>query len=217
MIALIKSDQSADEGVDMNVSKSLRKWGLVFLATASAALGVSQAQAYTVSLTPAAQTVGLGAQVAVGVSVSDLAGMGIGSYQLDIAFDGAILGFDRVVDAVNLGFSVGLGFTSGTGLVSVGDTSFDDPLLLLTRQDDDFLLFTLFFNAIDVGTSALGLTVSALSDVFGTEVAAPLVGNASVTVLDNTGSPASAPGTLVLLLAAAAAAALARRQSAAVR
>jgi hypothetical protein len=194
---------------------SVRKWGQGLLLAASVMVGASQAQAYTVSLTPAGQTVGLGAQVAVGVSVSDLGGIGVGNYQLDIAFDGAILGFDRAVDALNLGFALGLDFVTGAGFVSLGDTSLADPLALLARQADDVLLFTLFFNALDVGTSTVNLAVSALGDVFGNEVVAPVIGNASVTVIDNTGTPVSSPGSLVLMLAAAAAAALVRRRSAA--
>jgi hypothetical protein len=190
-----------------------RKWGQGLLVAASAMLASTQVQAYTVSVFPADQTVGLGTQVAVGVSASDFGGAGVGSYLLNVGFDSAILGFDRAVDALNLGFAFGLEFTISTGFVSLADTSLADPVELLTRQDDGVILFTLFFNTLSVGTSALDLSVSALSDVFGVAITEPVIGGASVTVTDGgTGTPVSAPGTLGLLSAAACAAALVRRR-----
>lgn len=199
----------------MTTWMSVRKCAQGLLIAAAGLLAFTQAQAYTVSITPADQTVGLGAQVAVGVTVADLGGLGVGNYQFDVAFDGAILGFDRAVDALNLDFALGLGFTVGSGVVSLGDTSLADPLLLLARQGDDVTLFTMFFNTLDVGTSALTLTVAALADAFGIEVAAPLISNATVTVIDGgTGTPVPVPATPALLLAAAFAAALARRRGA---
>lgn len=196
----------------MNVSKSLRKWGLGFLVAASAALAGSQAQAYTVSLTPAAQTVDEGALVAVEVRVSDLGPLGLGSYNFDLGFDAAILGFDRVVDAFGLGDALGLDVTLNGGSLLVSDFSLDDPLVLLTRQGADVTLFTMYFNAIGVGTSALTLNSGILSDVNG-DIVSFLTGNATVTVLEQIGGEVPAPGTLALLLAAGFAAAIAWRRA----
>ncbi len=196
----------------MTAWKRARKWGQGLLV-ASTLLISAQAQAYTVSVLPADQTVGLGTQVAVAVSASDFGGAGVGSYLLNIGFDSGILGFDRAVDALNLGFAFGLEFTVSTGFISMADTSLADPDALLTRQDDGVVLFTLFFNTLSAGTSALDLTVSALSDVFGGAITAPVISGASVTVTDGgTGTPVPAPGTLALLAAAACAAALIPRR-----
>lgn len=192
--------------------KSVGNWARAALVTAASVLAMAQAEAYTVSLTPAAQTVGLGSQVAVGVTVADLGGMGVGNYQFEIAFDGAVLGFDRAVDAFNLDFALGLEFSASVGSVLLGDTSLADPFSLLARQGDDVTLFTLFFNTLDVGTSALTLTVAALADAFGTEVSAPLINNGTVTVTGGGGgNPVSLPGSLALVLAAALSAAAAGR------
>ena len=177
-------------------------------------LAVSQAQAYTVSLTPAAQTVNQGAVVAVGVSVSDLGPLGLGSYNFDLGFDGAILGFDHVVDAFGLGIAFGLDFTSSAGAFSVSDFSIEDPQSLLVRQAAEVTLFTLYFNTVGVGTSALAFGSGILSDVNG-DIVSFLSNNASITVLDVVDVPVSAPGTLALLLAAGLAAALTRRRGAA--
>lgn len=198
----------------MTVRTSMHKWGIGLLLAASALLGASQAQAYTVNLSPVTQTVDLGTVVAIGVSVSDLGPTGLGSYNFDIGFDGAILGFDRVVDAFGLGDSVGLDFVGGAGTFSVSSFSLEDPFALLTRQGADVTLFTLYFNTIGIGTSALTLNSGNLFDVNGVEIVPFQISNASVTVLDVVGQPVSSPGTLALLLTAAAAAALVRRRSA---
>lgn len=191
---------------------SVRNWARGALVTAASVLAMAQAEAYTVSLTPGTQTVEQGTVVAIGVTVSDLGPLGLGSYNFDLAFDGTILGFDRVVDAFGLGISFGLDFTAGAGTFSVSDFSLEDPSALLVRQGADLTLFTLYFNTLAAGTSALNLTSGILSDVNG-DIVSFLTNNASVTVTEPTGTPVSQPGTLVLLLAAATAAALTRRRS----
>lgn len=198
----------------MTTWMSVRKCAQGLLIAAAAVLGSTQAQAYTVSLTPAAQTVDQGTVVAVGVSVSDLGPLGLGSYNFDLGFDAAILGFDHVVDAFGLGISFGLDFAAGAGSFSVSDFSLEDPLALLVRQAGDLTLFTLYFNTLAAGTSALNLTAGVLSDVNG-DIVSFLTNNATVTVTELTGTPVPVPGTLALLLAAATAAGLARRRSAA--
>jgi len=199
----------------MTAWMSVRRCAQGLLMAAAAMLGSTQAQAYTVSLTPAAQTVEQGAQVAIGVSVSDLGPLGLGSYNFDLGFDAAILGFDHVVDAFGLGISFGLDFASAAGSFSVSDFSLEDPLALLVRQASDVTLFTLYFNTLAAGTSALNLTAGILSDVNG-DIVSFLTNNATVTVTEPpTGTPVSMPGTLALLIAGAVAAGLARRRSAA--
>lgn len=198
----------------MTAWMSVRKCAQGFLIAAAALLG-SQVQAYTVSLAPVAQTVDQGALVAIDVRVSDLGTTGLGSYSLDLSFDSTILSFDRADDALNLGFAVGLFATPGAGTLLLTDVSFDDPALLLARQGDTLTLFTLYFNATGLGTSALAFGAgSALADVFGDAIDFLTTG-ASVTVTENTtpgGVPV--PGTLSLLLAAGLAAAAVRRRTA---
>jgi hypothetical protein len=193
----------------------VRKWGQGLLVAATAMLASAQAQAYTVSLAPAAQTVTLGAMVAVDVQISGLGATGLGSYSLDLNFDAAILGFDHADDALNLGFAVGLFATPGVGTVLLTDVSFNDPDALLARQGDAVTLFTLYFNTLGLGTGELGFSAGgALSDVFGGAVAFDTAGG-SVTVTDGggTGGEVPSPGTTSLVLAAFLACAAVRRKA----
>jgi hypothetical protein len=198
----------------MTAWMSVRKCAQGLLMAAAAVLASAQAQAYTVSLAPVAQTVETGALVAIDVRVSDLGSTGLGSYSLDLSFDAGILGFDHATDALNLGFAVGLFVTPAPGTLLLTDVSFDDPALLLTRQGDTVTLFTLYFNAVGLGTGTLGFNAgSAMADVFG-DALTFLTTGATVTVTEHTepgGVPI--PGTLPLVLAAAFGAAAVRRRS----
>ncbi len=190
---------------------SVRNWARGALVTAASVLVMSQAEAYTVSLAPAAQTVAQGTMVAIDVVVSDL-GTGLGDYNLNLAFDAGLLAFDRAVDAFSLGSSVGLFVTQDPGLLLLTDASFDDPELLRTRQGNDSLtLFTLYFNTLGVGTAALAFEAGgALGDVYGNAVQF-LTAGGTVTITEAGGTVPS-PGTLPLVLVAGAAAACAMRR-----
>jgi len=199
--------------------KSVRNWARGALVTAASVLAMAQAEAYTVSLAPAAQTVELGSVVAIDVIVSGLGGTGLGSYSLNLGFDAGILAFDRAVDSFNLGDSVGLFVTPDLAALVLTDVSFDDPDLLRARQGDTVTLLTLYFNTLALGTADLGFTAgSALSDVYGDAVDFLTLGGA-VTVIEGGGGGGNLPlpGSLPLVLAAAAAALLVRRRATSTR
>ncbi|NJN36192.1 MAG: hypothetical protein HC794_02970 [Nitrospiraceae bacterium] len=182
------------------------------LVVAAGALSV-QAQAYTVSLLPAVQTVGVGATVAMDVMLSDLGSQGTGSYDFALGFDNSVLGFDRAEDGLSLGFAQGLGAVLSGNTVRVSDFSFDDPQQLVSLQAGTLRLFTLYFNAVGAGSSLVSVMSGNIFDVNGTAVS---FGSnaASVIVSPATTNPVPLPGTLPLVLAAlAAAAAMKRRQS----
>ncbi len=182
------------------------------LVVAAGALSV-QAQAYTVSLLPAAQTVGVGATVAMDVMLSDLGSQGAGSYDFVLGFDNSVLGFDRAEDGLSLGIAWGLGAVLSGNTVEVSDFSLDDPQLLASLQAGTLRLFTLYFNAVGAGSSLVSVMSGNIFDVNGSAVS---FGSnaASVIVSPVTTNPVPLPGTLPLVLAAlAAAAAMKRRQS----
>ncbi|KPF60273.1 hypothetical protein D621_02395 [beta proteobacterium AAP51] len=180
------------------------------LVVAAGAFSV-QAQAYTVSLLPAAQTVSTGATVAVDVMLSDLSSQGVGSYDFVLGFDSNVLGFDRVEDGFSLGIALGLVPTLTGNSLRLIDFSLDDPLWLASQQAGDLTLFTVYFNAVNVGSSLLNMLTGTLSDVNG-DIVSFTSNSATVTVQAGTPAPMPEPGTVGLLLAAAVSAALARRR-----
>lgn len=180
------------------------------LVVAAGALSV-QAQAYTVSLLPAVQTVNMGATVAVDVMLSDLGSQGVGSYDFVLGFDSTVLGFDRVEDGFSLGIALGLVPTLTGNSLRLIDFSLDDPLWLASQQAGDLTLFTVYFNAVNVGSSLLNMLTGTLSDVNG-GILSFTSNSATVTVQAGTPAPMPEPGTVGLLLAAAVSAALSRRR-----
>lgn len=183
------------------------------LVVAAGALSV-QAQAYTVSLLPAVQTVNMGATVAVQLTVSDLGSLGVGAYDFSLSFNASVLDYVGFTDGLSLGADAfGLDVTEGVGSLVASDVSFVEPLLLAGQQSGrgSLTLFTLFFNAIGAGTSSFGMLSGNLSDVAGTSVEFNF-NSASVTVQANTPNPMPVPGTLPLALAGLFAAAVARRR-----
>ncbi len=138
-------------------------------------LGISSARAITLGFEPANQDVPFGASVEVGVALSDL-GAGttpsLGTYDLDISFDPAVLGFTGVSfgDPV-LGNQLdlfGLGSVQssdlGGGVVNVFELSLDLITDLIALQAGDFTLFTLSFDTLSRGISPLSISINALGD-----------------------------------------------------
>jgi hypothetical protein len=133
------------------------------------------------SFLPPSQNVPLNGtlQVGLGISLLNIGGPpSLGTYDVDVAFDPAILGFSSVSfgDPV-LGDQLdifGLGniqsSTPGTGTVNAFELSLDSSADLDTFQAGDFTLFVLTFSALNVGTSPLNLNVNALGDAVGAPV-----------------------------------------------
>jgi hypothetical protein len=194
-----------------------------WLAAAALALGLQGAQAYTVSLLPAVQTVLQGDVVTVTVSTrSDQLIDGVGAYNFDFVFDATILSFNSSASAFSLGAGSDFLDISDNlnGTLTVFEVSQLDVTALrelqLERIDGfaELVLFTLTFNTVSPGTTALGFTSGAMSDVRGDNE--QLFGefislDTTITVLENLGVPT--PGTLPLVLAAVLAGAMVRRRA----
>lgn len=192
--------------VDRVARAGRRAWNAV-LCCAVLAAGHGTANAYSLAFDPLSQTVSQGGMVGVSVVVSDVLPGGLGSYNLDIAFDDSILAFSSVVDAAGLGLAFGLDHVAAPGTLNLSDFSLEAEIDLLARQSASFTLFTVYFNAVGLGTSALTLSNVILSDAVGA-----IVGNTdsagSVTVV--AGGTVPLPSTLALLFAAGLAGLLTR-------
>jgi hypothetical protein len=162
-------------------------------------------------MSPASQTVGLGQEVALSVQVSDVLPSGLGAYDFTLRFDPTVLGFSRVDDARHLGAAVGLGATDIGGGVLLSDFSFELVPDLLALQSPDFTLFTIYFNALGLGSSTLSIDGLSTFDAVGDATAYDARG-AFVTVAPPSTSVPE-PGSLGLVAIALLAIALYARPS----
>jgi len=164
-----------------------------------------EASAYTLSFQPSAQDVGLGSSAKVEVRITDvqpdLLGSlgGLGAYDFDIVYDPAILKFQSATDAEALGTAIGLGIAESVseGTLKASDFSFEPTAVLLARQSDSMLLFSLYFETLAVGSSPLLFDNITLGDAEGNlRVGVPPSTTGSITVEQ---AAVPEPGTLALL------------------
>ncbi|HET7792711.1 MAG TPA: PEP-CTERM sorting domain-containing protein [Rhizobacter sp.] len=173
----------------------------------------AEANAYTVTVTPADQTTSVGSEISVAVTVGDVFPGGLGSYNLDLSFQGGVLGFDRVVDGMGMGGAFGLTYALNGDVLSLTDTSLDDVDTLLASQSASFTLFTVYFDALSEGTSFLRLSGMTLADAWGVSEWGVSGTDGSVTVQSVSAVPE--PGTFPLILLGGIACVWAGRRNAA--
>jgi hypothetical protein len=156
------------------------------------------------TVNPATQSVGVGSSVNVQIQMSGLGAASapsLGAYDFNVSFDpfllqflGATLGDPILGDQLDLS---GLGsiqsVTPSAGSVELFELSLDSIDDLNNLQAPSFVLGTLNFQAIGLGTSSINISVNALSDAYG-DVLAAGVQNGSVTV-----NAVPEPGSLLLL------------------
>lgn len=158
--------------------------------------------AATIFVTPGTQTVNVGSSVNIDVNLSGL-GNGVtpsvGTYDLDVNFDSALLSFSSVtwgtgLDVLALG-SIQFA-TPGTGTVNLFELSLDSVSDLNSLQLPTFRLFTLSFTTLAAGTSPVTISVNALGDADG--VALPFNAiDGSLTIQETGGSPVPEPSTFL--------------------
>ncbi len=129
------------------------------------------------SLVPSSQTVGLGSLVDVGIRASGLGGSAppLIHFDLNVTFDPTILDFtsatfgDPVLgDQLDLGNPDGNPMSTtvlGDGRVNVSESSWDSPALN-SSQAGAFILATLRFEAVGLGTSPLAMSTNTLIVVY---------------------------------------------------
>ena len=158
---------------------------------------------------PSSQIVTVGGSAEVGIKISglgDLIAPSLGTYDITIAFNPAVLAFNSVVygdpilgDQLDL-FSLGslTGTTPGVGSVNLFELSFDTVDDLNNLQAADFILATLSYDAIGVGISPLTFSAVLLGDANGDALTAT-TSNGSVTVESAVTALVPEPSTMVLV------------------
>lgn len=190
----------------INEGFSMRK--SISMLSAALVLGmglVPAADAFTLSVVPQASTVSLGGTVSVDVVASDLVSGGapsLGAYDLDLSFDSSVLSFGSIEFGTGLSVtgvpSIIQDFALGTGSVNPFEVSLEETADLNALQAGAFRLFTITFNAAQVGTSRLSLTVSSLSTAEGAALTADALNGASISVAGAPEVPLPAAAWLLL-------------------
>jgi len=159
--------------------------------TALSIIPAVRAEATSIQIVPAVQVLG-GGPVDVGLRISgltDLAAPSIGTFDLDLTFDAALLAVSSIAygdpvfgDQLDL-FGAGsiTAATIGAGVVNLLELSLDSEADLNALQADEFTLVTIRFDVLGFGTSPLSLTVNTLGDAAGDPLEAT-VGTGSVTI-----------------------------------
>jgi hypothetical protein len=193
---------------------------LVVVGCLFAAMVSHGVQAAIISVDPGTDIASVGDILSVEVNVSGLGASGqpsLSVFDLDLAFDSAVLSFRDAVFGPYLGdtdpFSLEteIALSVGTGAISLYELSFLDanagscvfciPPYLDDLQSDAFVLADVAFEVIGVGSSPLTLGVNTFGDTQGVAIPATTVNGAVEGVLPSGAAPAPAPTALMVLAA----------------
>jgi hypothetical protein len=170
--------------------------------------------AVVIDFGPGSQTVPLGAAAAVDLVISglgDFTAPSLGTFDLDVTYDASILLAASVTLAPFLGDAIQGVDISTPGLIDLFVISLLSPVELDALQPESFVLATLSFDTIALGTSALALTQVVAGDAVGADLGAA-AGAGSITVTGS-GAPVPEPSLTGLLLTGALGLALGRGRS----
>lgn len=204
--------------------KSSHKMLRVLALAALVGVGAyGSAEAATISVTPATQTVVIGNPVSVDIVASLGAGEALGSFDFNLAFSDLILnGTTVVVDPDGKFQEAPLGFESGAfgaaGVSPLLVNAAADPLCdfacLSASQGAGFVLARVTFGTVGVGLSPLTLSNVALGDADGNPMGVQFTNGSVCVTAAGTAGPCVVPEPASLsLLAAGLAAAFVRRRA----
>jgi len=134
------------------------------------------AGATSIQLLPAASVVGVGDSFAIQVAISGLGPQGsppsVGAFEVAVGFDPSQLGFEGASFGSLLGDPSNPAETftdvnATAGLSDLAEVSLLSPAALDALQPDGFVLATLTFQSLGLGTSSLDLSKVVVSDGFG--------------------------------------------------
>lgn len=142
---------------------------LLFVMMASSQASVS------VSVNPVLQNMSQGDSFSVAIAISGLNdNEALGGYDLDVTYDASLLNFTSAVfgdpslgdqlDLAESGLNLPSAVSDNSGKVNLIEFTLDDPADLINQQAKNFILATLFFDAIDTGFSSLTISVNDLVD-----------------------------------------------------
>jgi len=166
---------------------------------------VQSAQSAQLDVIPDVTSAQVGDFFNTDVVISDFGQGGVGAFDISLAFDNSLLRLDSITfgNGLDLGFFGSLQFSSDNGAsVQVDETSFEDEMDLIVVQLDPLLLFSISFETLASGTSALDLTVNGpIADASGfSDVGINAINNASVRISSvSTASSVPEPEILTLL------------------
>lgn len=165
---------------------------------------IESARAIAISFSPLAQNVLLGDSASVDVILENPAGNLVGAYDFFVNYDASILSLNNVVQGSALGGPADTLYQTATtpGQVNVAEVSFLFDLSGLQDASSSFTLFTLVFDTLAVGSSALlpeenilGFAGGFVGDELGFGIALDSVNAGSITVVDlpvvDVGEPAA--------------------------
>lgn len=178
---------------------------------------IEPAKAISLTFQPTDQEVVLGSQAVFNVAISGLGGgvpPSLGTFDFDVRFDPGILAFASITfgDPV-LGDQLGpvsgsiTGFSSDpiSGLVNQFEVSLELlPSTLDALQPDSFILTTLSFNTLGIGSGSFDIMNVLLGDSQGDQLFADTIENGSVNVRSGSAIPDSGNGVCLLGIAVAA-------------
>ncbi len=175
---------------DKTIMKRVLIWAILLNVTT--ALFSTGDYALSLGLVPSSQSVALGSPASIAINITGLGSLSapsLGTFDLDLAFNPAILSLTNVaygdpvlgdqIDLFNLGSLTAT--TPGSGTVNLFELSFDDIAGLNNLRAASFTLATLTFNTVGAGSSPLAFTVNALGDASGDPLTASFQ-KGSVTV-----------------------------------
>jgi hypothetical protein len=157
--------------------------------------GATAAQALSLEF----KSVGTLSSPSAEVWLMDRGPVGIGGFDITVGYDPLLLSFNSVIFDSYLGDPTTDAIaidTPNSGTVNAYEVSFLSPSVLLQLQPDDFVLFTLNFNAIGTGTSPLTFDSVLLSDESGNQIVPTQLRSGSVDANFNS---VPEPGTILLL------------------
>lgn len=169
--------------------------------------------ALSLQFLPSDQTVNLGDSALVDILISDLDAMqALGDFDFDLSFDSSILSVNNVMFGSELGFSLQDSSVSGN-TVNINELSLESPDFLVDNQPSQFVLASVEFDTLSVGTSILDFAnIFAFGDQFGNSLSFDSIFSGSITVLDSDMAPVPVPASLPLFLSAMAGFAAYRRK-----
>lgn len=153
---------------------------------------LTSAQASSLTLTPLSQDVMLGNSFSVNLKFdAQNSNLGLGAYDFDVGYDASLINFQSILFSAGLDV-LGLGSiqnsTTSLGSINISDISLDSVTDILNLQPNSFILATLNFQTLAIGTSNFVFTTNAIGDANGNAITTTILPSA-VNVMGTVSDP----------------------------